>query len=395
MSEMTKEQLEERNEKIKQQTEQYYLDENETRREEGLTPSGRFKLLRRYYSTKKGCWNYSRGTVYDLEGNEICDVKRNYSTFHHSFINKNNHEWLITGRSYMSQTIVNLDTGEIFEPSGDQYNGHGFCWAAETLFPDEQTLLVEGCIWAAPYEYRFYDFSDPSKGWPELEIINEEGKPDYLCIDQGDHSMEPIFNEDGSITVFETSDFYIPLGKYENDIELEELKEIPSGEMDKDENWRTDIDKKITLQRQGDKMIITSTWISPVELDRIKRRKEANKRYKEWEKEFKSSDPLYLEYLKQLKNPNLSPEKYEGRGITYPGWAPDFKEKETRWCRRLVNRDDNQPYTIDLAWAVKTGPIKLTIFKDGNSHDEKFFGHSAENMRKAFLYVHNLIEGAD
>ena len=95
----TEQEIQEKNEQIKEEKEKFFIDENEVRREEALTPSGRFKLLRRYYSTKKGCWNYSRGTVYDLKDNEICDVKRNYSTFHHSFVNKNGHEWLITVKS--------------------------------------------------------------------------------------------------------------------------------------------------------------------------------------------------------------------------------------------------------------------------------------------------------
>lgn len=267
---MNKEQIQEQNQKIKQNVEEFFIEENLTRQEESLTPSGRFKLLRRYYSTKKGCWNYSRGTVFDLEGNEICDIKRNYSSFSHSFINKEGQEWLLTGRSYMSQTFVNLDTGEIFEPEGSQYNGYGFCWVDAKLLKDNKTLLVDGCVWGAPFEYRFYDFSDPSKGWEELEIVNQKGEIDYICIDQGDYPRSPEFHEDGSLTLFETSDFYIPLGKYDNDIELEELNNLDS-DMEDDNNWRTDIDKKITLARQDNKMVITEVWTSPVEQDRIKK----------------------------------------------------------------------------------------------------------------------------
>jgi hypothetical protein len=387
----TEQEIQEKNEQIKEEKEKFFIDENEQRRVEASTPSGRFKMVIRYYSTKKGCWNYSRGTIYDLEGNEICDIKRNYSSFHHSFIVKDGQEWLITGRSYMSQTIINLDTGEIFEPSGDQYKGSAFCWAGEALSPDEQVLIVEGCYWAAPYEYKFFDFSDPSKGWPELKIY-ENGEHTYLCIDQGDcdDPLHPKWNEDRTVTTFDASQFFLPLQKYENDIEMEELDAL-SGEYDKPENWRIDVDQKVTLQRQGDQMVIIDRWRSEVELERIKQRKINNEKYKKWEKEFKSSDPLYLEYLRQIKNPALSVETYEGRGITYEGWCPDFKEQESRWCRRIAKKDDNQPYTIDLEWAVKTGPIKLQIFKDGKKYEDKFFGHSEEEMEQAFLYAHDLI----
>ena len=377
-----------------QQTEEYFTDENEVmdRRTEKVTPSGRHKLITRYYSTRKGCWNYSRGTFYRIsDGKEICDIKRNYSSFYHSFLTKNNQEWVVTGRSYMSQTIINLDTGEIFEPEGDQYNGGAFCWIGATLLSDERTLMVEGCVWACPYEYRFYDFSDPSKGWPELKLW-ENDKETYLCILHGDYPKDPDFNQDGTITIFETSDFYLPLGKYDNDIELEELEALPRGEMDKIENWRVDINKKITLQRQEDKMVITNTWVSPEEQERERRRAEVNERWKAWRKKFTTTDPLYLRYLERLKDPDLTPETYEGTGVTYLGWAPGFDKKERRWCRRILKSADDQPYTVDLGWAVETGPIKLTIYKDGNSHDEKYFSHSAEAMNEAFDYTLSLLK---
>jgi len=380
-------------EQIKQEKEQYFIDENENkdRRKEGITPSGRFKLVTRYYSTKKGCWSYSRGTFYRLSDNkEIADIKRNYSHFAHSVINKNNQEWIVTGRSYMSQTIINLDTGEIFEPKGDQYDGHAFCWVGCTLSPDEKTLIVDGCYWAAPYEYKFFDFSDPSKGWPELKVY-EDGEQTYQYSD----NKQPDFNEDGTITCYQTSKFFIPLNKYDNDLDYEtELKPFwdkNKGEYDKDENWRVDIDKKITLARQDDRMVIIDRWISSVEQERIKRRQIASEKRKQWRKEFTTSDPLYLKYKELVEDPILSPDNYESTGITHKDWCPDFKEQETRWCRRIIKKDEKQPYTVDLNWAVKTGPIKLTIFKDGKASEEKFFPHTAEAMEEAFTYAKKLL----
>jgi hypothetical protein len=31
------------------------------------------------------------------------------------------------------------------------------------------------------------------------------------------------------------------------------------------------------------------------------------------------------------------------------------------------------------------------IFKDGKKYEDKFFGHSAEEMENAFIYAHDLI----
>lgn len=141
-----------------------------------MSPSGRFRLEVAGYSTKHGCWDHTRGIVYRVgDGAEVCDIKRNYSTFHHSFVTKNGQEWLITGRSYMGQTIVNLDTGVEYNDSKypDKYEGWGFCWADAQLSEDGNTLTVEGCHWACPYEFVTFDFTDPSKGWPELERLDD------------------------------------------------------------------------------------------------------------------------------------------------------------------------------------------------------------------------------
>ena len=35
---------------------------------------------------------------------------------------------------------------------------------AAYLSPDGHTLAVDGCHWACPYEYRFFDFTDPARG---------------------------------------------------------------------------------------------------------------------------------------------------------------------------------------------------------------------------------------
>src|SRR5262245_24517694 len=87
-----------------------------------MSPSGRFRLTIRTYRTTG--WNFSRGTVARVaDGATVCDIQRNYGMFHHSFVTKDGREYLITGRSYMSQTIVDLDRGQEFEPAGDHYNG--------------------------------------------------------------------------------------------------------------------------------------------------------------------------------------------------------------------------------------------------------------------------------
>jgi hypothetical protein len=177
----------------------YFVETNlEGQAEDATSPSGRFRLTIRTYRTAPGRWNYSRGTITRVsDGTTICDIQRNYGTFHHSFVTKDEREFLITGRSYMSQSIVDLDRSQEFEPSDDHYNGGAFCWARCYLSPDGNTLAVDGCIWACPYELRFFDFTNPSNGWPSLPIVGLER------IEYPSNKREPQWLDDNTFECFQ------------------------------------------------------------------------------------------------------------------------------------------------------------------------------------------------
>jgi hypothetical protein len=209
---------------------------------EELSPSGRFRLLIRQYGTKPGCWGYSRGTVFRTDdGREVCDIKRNYCTFNHSFVVKDGQEWLLSGSDYMGQSIVNLDTGERFDklPKGEE-----FCWDAHWLSKDGKTLVVDGCYWACPYEYRFFDFSNPATGWPELAVVPED------CFLEAGYPV-PEWADDGTVKCFKSHKCFKSLDKREWDISDEELDGISDEAYDDESNWESRIDEIATLRREG------------------------------------------------------------------------------------------------------------------------------------------------
>lgn len=364
-------------EDLKTKIEKFITDENELDdRKEKISPSGRFKLLMRYYKTKEGCWNFSRGTIYKLEdGKEICDIVRNYGIFHHSFVNKNNQEWLIAGRKYTSQTIVNLDTGEEFEP--ENTDGNGFCWTEAFLSPDENTLVVDGCYWACPYEYRFFDFTDPSKGWKELDT----GKKS-LYADEG---TKIIWNEDGTFTYTASRKFFKPLNKYDDDIRYEEIKENSVEEAYEDENNYTFIEtKKITFKREDNKLVKTNIWISAEEQQRVD---EQNRRSKEWDEEianYKATNLLYLKIYELIEKYNLSVEEYESYGFTFKGWCPHYEGSDTRFCRRIIDEETN----IDLEWGMKEAPILVATYPN-KKIEKNWFPHSIGGVEEAFNFILN------
>ncbi len=232
-----------------------------------LSPSGRFRLEIRGYTTRPGCWTYSRGTVVRVaDGRVVADVRRNYSAFHHSFVSRGDHEYLIAGRSYMGQTVVDLDDGKEWNdpkhPAG--YEGHEFCWAACQLSPDGRTLLVDGCHWACPYEYRFYDFEDPSRGWTPLPVRDADGEAVWLEADDG---RGPELHEDGRIECFESARLFVPRQRRDYEIPQSERKIIDPHQWEDPASWEVVVDRRVVLGRRPDHMLVIEDWCSPAHVE--------------------------------------------------------------------------------------------------------------------------------
>lgn len=189
LMEPTKEELEkmtavERYKFYRKGMEKHFDDEKIKKSEEKLSPSGKYKLVLSYYGTKKGCWDYSRGRVYE-GGKLVADVKRNYHHFPFAWAegHPNGHDYLLCGEDYQGYTVLELDTGMRNDLLPESYkkaysyksesgemktgyvdvhpNGYGFCWAGIHPSPDKKVLAIDGCYWAAPYEVLLLDFSEP------------------------------------------------------------------------------------------------------------------------------------------------------------------------------------------------------------------------------------------
>lgn len=225
-----------------------WLDETELKdkRQEITSPSGRFKLTIRYYDNGKGYWNYTQGVVHNLAGKKIGSIKRNYSSFNYGFITIDGHELLVSGEDYTSQTVLDLDTGKKYQ--GPKRDAAGFCWAA--LTPHDNYMIVCGCHWACPYEFRVYDFSNILKTgkWPELKVLDENLNPSY--IDDDDSSKKPTIIGD-TFEVYHTIRIHKELGMTENEVELKEqrlskngdnVQLIPDDDYDDKDKWDVLID---------------------------------------------------------------------------------------------------------------------------------------------------------
>lgn len=142
----------------------YYLEENVINTQEHTHKN--YKLVIKTYDTKKvsgrSTWDYTQGFIYN---NDVLvgSIKRNYGSFPFCFFD----HYLVSGRNYQRQTIIDCDNGQIYDNTDDP-DADDFCWSSIGYM--DNTLYVQGCYWGAGSEYKFFDVSDISKGWPELKV---------------------------------------------------------------------------------------------------------------------------------------------------------------------------------------------------------------------------------
>ena len=317
----------------------FFVDENLEGDPKDITsPSGRYRLTIRTYRTLPGRWSYSRGTVTRVaDGATVCDIQRNLGSFHHSFVTKDGREFLISGRSYMSQTIVDLDRGQEFEPSGDQYNGNAFCWAKCFLSPDGNTLAVDGCIWACPYEFRFFDFSDPSKGWPELRLVGADR------IEYPSDKRDPAWLDALTFECFQ----------WDSDNEPQE---------------------RTRVQRRGSEIAIVDHWVSEAEQTRRDNEARAEAEQDAWWESFRSSNPMYLRLVELVRARRLPCENLE--------WQPGGR-RITLYFRR------QQPHaSADLRWDTEAGTLEVRPYAPhGDQEADVSFEHNLAGIENAITFI--------
>jgi len=328
------------------------------------SPSGKYVLSISSKETKPGCWNYTTGEVAQADTGEVIKtVERNYSSFPFAWVegHPNGHDYLVCGADYQGQTVIELDTGGRldFLPE-DAKQGHGFCWSVYEFNREHQMMVVDGCIWAAPYEFRFYDFSDPMSGWPEIVLKDD-------CIYSED--KQPTITSDGRITCYD-------------------MREVGDADPDSDEDPKKEVVATRTFQREGLELRQVGTWISDAERIRREENAAARKKYEEEWEEYKKTDPFFLLVRDRVLADGFYNEPYSlSTGVCYEGWCPHFTGKDSRVCRRLVV---TKGLSVEVEWGRTIAPIKLQIYR-GNVKEDRFFERSLTGMAAALDAAHGLL----
>jgi hypothetical protein len=140
------------------------------------SPSGRYSLQVTEYTAGPESWNYTRGVVLcSATATVVADVKRNYGIFWFAWVQRQGKEYLLCGEDYQGYNVIDLDAEvNVLTFPPEAYKGLGFCWAAAYPSPSGDTVAVEGCYWACPYDLVFYDFTNPMRS-PLPELFRAEG----------------------------------------------------------------------------------------------------------------------------------------------------------------------------------------------------------------------------
>lgn len=109
--------------------------------------------------------------VMDKNNKIIHEYIQKYATSPlNQFVIINGQEWWIGGREYMLRLFVNCETGQVFddpdkrELSSSFKGGSEFIWGGNVkISPKGNYLMVVGCMWSFPYEWRLYDISNMIK----------------------------------------------------------------------------------------------------------------------------------------------------------------------------------------------------------------------------------------
>lgn len=331
------------------------------------SPSGKYSIGVSIYEGA----NASRGVVYQKEGDGWrqldFEVKRNYGAFPFLFIegHATGHDFVLCGEDYQCSMVLELDTGRRrdYVPFEEVF-GWGFCWAGFEYHAESQMLIVDGCLWACPYEFRFYDFSDPmEKGWPHIEVF-ENGEARAVDAD----AKSPLI-EGTRVTTYETAD---------PDEGQSERVLLAS--------W--------TFERMDNKLVLQNEWVSEREQQKREKSAEAKRVYKEWEATFKTTDPLYVLLTERSKDWPGSRDSWSfSVGVVHDSWCPTYKspgQKERRVGRRVINVKKKLEARIE--WGVDTGPIRADVTVNGEPRPPRWFmEHSTTAMAEALDYVETWI----
>jgi hypothetical protein len=194
------------------------------------SPSENYKVCNVYY-TENGL--FTRKVAIYRGDTLIKEADMHSDNLYCSFFNKDGQDWIQYAPSHISQYFMNLETGEEYN-NYDETDRYGFCWAELQTNPSSSILAIIGCHWAFPYQWKFYDFKDPSKGWhvilfdvESFQTLYKDFSPSnkkrfHIICEEGidnDENDQVFWKNDTEFALIKTRDFHPESGRYMDDLE--------------------------------------------------------------------------------------------------------------------------------------------------------------------------------
>ena len=391
---------------LRRGSEELFVPENAGAQTESLSPSGRYRVVTTDFATKPGCWEYTRQEVFTVsEGKLVATVLRNYCNCSPLFVENHRvtgHDYMISGDDYQGHTVCDLTTGEAMRHiPNDAYSGFGWCPITMELLEDGNILMM-GCFWACPLNYRVYDFSDPmplpEKGLKELT--------EDLWLDSNGESEIKVTEDKITLTSFkrkfrETGEWEYPdfedkshaLREREHKAKIsnnepemaavaEELKLLD----EKYQRWdRTDLWENVpdstTVFIKGEDSKFREAPELCWKSEKLLAEEEKRRVWKEEDQKLldlrKSEDLIFQEVKREW------PEDFITRcSRYYPSWISRWEGDTNAFHFEVLIGTLGKEKSAKITWGEKEGPLKL-ILKTGGQEQSFPMERSSEGFKES------------
>jgi hypothetical protein len=171
-------------------------------REIFLSPTGQFRAEATGYS-----YSGSEGNIEILKI-EVFDNKKeilqfsflvNEGTFFHSWITKNQQQYLICAEDLCGgQTIIDLTNTKM---SSYTTSDDGFIWTKHLLSPNNELLAVFGCSWGSSFFLTVYRFDNPMD--LPLKVVYNPSWTGYDVIEWIDNKKLRVKKSENEVEILE------------------------------------------------------------------------------------------------------------------------------------------------------------------------------------------------
>src|SRR5436190_17861690 len=159
------------------------------------SPSQKFRVETKSYKQEKPGCNLE-ATKVDVYRGDSSDLMFSFfvneGTFFHSWVTKNNVEYLLCAEDLCGgQTVIDLTNKKMSSYTTDD---DGLIWIKHLLSPDEKLLAVFGCGWGTAFFITVYHFDDPMQ--LPLRIAYEPTWTGYDILEWIDNKQLKVQNNE-------------------------------------------------------------------------------------------------------------------------------------------------------------------------------------------------------